>query len=435
MSELEFAIVDWLAGSGEPLERNTLASLQITAGPKKEPVTEVEDKRARTVRSHINVPAYPLATWLLVNFWRLRWEPRREKASVGWLESHSMAAIDGAHPWPALEFASDGEFVQLRMQAEERPDVAAIRYLRDIRIDVPVDHFERAVTDLVDLVEARLQAVLPQERKFAQVREELAVELRDPVERVNNTLWALGGWDPGDPPEGWLSAAKELMRELGDLSASELIAVSPGMAEGLTDVGAVVSAMRESEHSISLQCRPAPRAVLPTEPPWLRAEEVARSYRKSLGVDSGPISNKKLGELLNAQIPFAPSSPPMASGLTGGYRNGNSAGRVSLLVRNARPDSQRFYLARVMGAALHLPSDQHVLPVSNAGTALQKFERAFAAEFLCPWDELDAFTDEHGTNDDGIAEAASHFEVSELLVHSSLVNKGKIHRNRLVRGI
>jgi hypothetical protein len=88
-------------------------------------------------------------------------------------------------------------------------------------------------------------------------------------------------------------------------------------------------------------------------------------------------------------------------------------------------------LARLIGAALCSSSEEHVLPVSDAATALQKFERSFAQELLCPWEELDSFTDAHGTGDDGISEAAEHFLVSERVVLSTLVNKGKISRNRL----
>jgi hypothetical protein len=44
MAELELEIAGWLGASiEEPLERETLASLRITAGPHAIPVTEVED--------------------------------------------------------------------------------------------------------------------------------------------------------------------------------------------------------------------------------------------------------------------------------------------------------------------------------------------------------------------------------------------------------
>jgi Zn-dependent peptidase ImmA (M78 family) len=69
--------------------------------------------------------------------------------------------------------------------------------------------------------------------------------------------------------------------------------------------------------------------------------------------------------------------------------------------------------------------------VTGAYTAFQKFERAFAQEFLCPWEDLDMFINEHGTDEDAITEAAETFVVSERLVVATLVNKGKASRNRL----
>jgi len=44
---------------------------------------------------------------------------------------------------------------------------------------------------------------------------------------------------------------------------------------------------------------------------------------------------------------------------------------------------------------------------------------------------LDTFTDEHGTDDEGIASAADYFGVSELLVLSTLVNNGKLDHSAM----
>ena len=72
-----------------------------------------------------------------------------------------------------------------------------------------------------------------------------------------------------------------------------------------------------------------------------------------------------------------------------------------------------------------------MLPITDAGTALQKFTRAFAQEFLCPWAELKSFVEEEGTSDDVIARAADHYDVSERLVETALVNHHMMSRDRL----
>jgi Zn-dependent peptidase ImmA (M78 family) len=103
-------------------------------------------------------------------------------------------------------------------------------------------------------------------------------------------------------------------------------------------------------------------------------------------------------------------------------------------MKSRRIETQRFYLARLIAAAHVLSQDQHLLPVTDASTALQKLERSFAQEFLCPWASLDAYTDEHGLDDETLIEAAEHFHVSEYLVRSTLVNRGKVSRSRLPQG-
>jgi hypothetical protein len=69
-------------------------------------------------------------------------------------------------------------------------------------------------------------------------------------------------------------------------------------------------------------------------------------------------------------------------------------------------------------------------PLTRAKTARQKFQRAFAAELLCPFEELQGMLPA-APEDDDVETAARHFEVSPLLVRTSLVNKGTLPRERL----
>ncbi len=78
-----------------------------------------------------------------------------------------------------------------------------------------------------------------------------------------------------------------------------------------------------------------------------------------------------------------------------------------------------------------LAPNEHVVPVTNRYSALQRLERSFAQELLCPWVALDAFTNEHGIDDDALIEAAEYFGVSDWVVRWSLANHGKISRDRL----
>ena len=434
MSELDFEVADWLgAVVDDPLERSTFASFRITAGPGHVPVTEVEDTIARTVRSHIYVPAYSVARWLMVNWWRLRWEPRPNTPSRDWIRAHSMAAIGGDYAWPAVHFSSDGEFVQIRLHPETAPDVCAIRYLRDVTLDIPVAHFEMAVERFLDLVAARLTACVPGERELSELREELRDERGNLALARSCKQQALAGIDPGAASVEWLAAVEKLVAAAGPGASEEILATLPDLRGGLTAAENAITAMRNSPTTVKLDWATMPQsAVSQNELPWERGARLAGELRARLGIPSGPVQRDLLEQMLDARLPLSPSAWTGERALRGGFRNGVASGRTALLVTSRREDSQRFYLARVIGAALLSSPEQHVLPVSNVGTALQKLERSFAQELLCPWPDLDAFTDQHGTDDDGITEAAEHFVVSEQVVRSALVNKKKLPRTRTV---
>ena len=61
-------------------------------------------------------------------------------------------------------------------------------------------------------------------------------------------------------------------------------------------------------------------------------------------------------------------------------------------------------------------------------SARQKFQRAFAQSFLCPYGELLEYCGQNPTQDD-VAAAAAHFHASERMIETVLVNKKHVERN------
>lgn len=429
MREIEFVIEDWI-GTCESSDAGlaTLASLRIQVGFGSDPIplTEVDDTIARTVRQHINVPVHRLARWLLVNWWRLRWEPQR--TTPEWRLAHSMASIGEGYAWPPVEFSSDGEFIQIHLEAESKPDVAAIRYLRDVRMDIPAVHFEDAVDQLVRLVQERLSACRHADRDLEDLRIELAEERSDPELSRACRLQAHAGIDPGAAPAGWLDEAMELSETTGRTAIDEVMAVLPELGGDFESARREIEGIRDSAQTVDLSWVETGQANSGRELPWQKGTRLAREFRQRFGPAHGRITNGELGDRLGVKLPLQalPRQP-----LGGGYRNGATKGRTALVVPTPRPDSQRFYLARLIGCALLSSAEEHLLPVTAAATAMQKCERSFAQEFLCPWMELDEFTDRKGLDDEGIADAAEHFQVSERLVLTTLVNKKKLPRDRL----
>jgi hypothetical protein len=428
MSALEFHICDWLgAWDGTPSGEATLASLRMEAAAENGRVclTEVFDSISRTVRPHINVSAYALARWLLLNWWRLRWEPARR--SDDWLFAHSLAAIGEGYAWPPVVISSDGEFVQVQSSAESACDVAAIRYLTEAEVDIPAADFERGVEHFVEQVLSRLTACRRADRDLRDLYEELAEERSNRKLAGTCRLQARAGFDPGEAPRGWQEEMDELRRAVGPEAIGELAATLPMLRDGLRTVRNGMNSLMQSPHEIDLEWLKAPARGVRGELPWQRGARLAVWVRQQLGLKSGPFANARLAECIGAEMPM-PFSGRCA--LHGAFRIDKS-GKTRIAVPSDRVENQRFHLARVMAGALLASADDHLLAVTDAGTAMQKCERSFAQELLCPWDDLDTFTNEHGLGEDAIADAADYFQVSEWTILSALVNKRKLPRERL----
>jgi Zn-dependent peptidase ImmA (M78 family) len=67
--------------------------------------------------------------------------------------------------------------------------------------------------------------------------------------------------------------------------------------------------------------------------------------------------------------------------------------------------------------------------LTRAGTARQKLQRATAQEFLCPIEGLKSRLGLPYPDDEELAEAAEHYQVSALVVSNALVNKKLVDRD------
>jgi hypothetical protein len=232
--------------------------------------------------------------------------------------------------------------------------------------------------------------------------------------------------DPGAASSAWLTQAEELVRVVGERAAEEIFSTLPS-PDGLAAATETIAAMKSSKTTIrfdeAIFGSPfAPGAA--RELPWQRGVRLAGELRSKLALASGPISAETFECLFEAKFPM-PVTSTRTPLFKGGYHL-NPRARMSVLVPNGRRTSQRFLVARLVAAKVTAHGAQQLFPVSDAKTAFQKYQRAFAQEFLCPWAELEAFTHEHGTSEEAIADAAEHFDVSEQVIIYTLRNRGQL---------
>ena len=97
--------------------------------------------------------------------------------------------------------------------------------------------------------------------------------------------------------------------------------------------------------------------------------------------------------------------------------------------------SRRFALARLVADHIVAPSTETLLPGTDALTTRQRFQRAFAHEFLCPFKDLMEYLDTDRPYSDAIERAADHFDVSKQMTGTTLVNNGILGRESITEWV
>jgi len=427
MSKLEITVSHWLAREhGDEIARATLAQLELRSDDRL--LTLLEDRLARTNRSEANLSAYDLAVWLASNWWRLCWEPERQ--GIDWRMAHSLAAIGGGYVWPDVTIHSDGEqvFVQARPTIGEKWE--PIRYLEHWDSKLCVGDLEEAIESFVDSVLRRLASYQIEGTGLHLLWQELDHERLDPAVASVRRLEALLGCDAGAAPDALVdellanaeeegrTAIEEVVAEFGSAAPNVLREVGVSLNNhGLQLDGSAVRELGRSRGAWSI-----------VAPPWERGEAAARKARAMWNLNGGPVSNDSLARLVGADPGLITGTSPVGVPMPAARWNTHERKAWSAVLRSRWKEGRRFDLSRLIADALVVPEGELLMPATHAKTSRQKFQRAFAHEFLCPFDALVKQLGSLPPEDEEIENAARYFEVSPLLIRSKLANQGILPR-------
>ena len=403
-------------------------------------LTRLEDSWGNTVRNRLNASAYTLAAWFAGNWWRLRWEPETpsSRTDVDWRLSHSIASAGEGFCWPSILFASDGETIAIASRATRGRVLGPVRYLNEVSARITAREFERSVDTFLSLVLSRLHSEGFGSSELADLWAEVMKERSDPKLTRWRRLEAICGFDPGEAPE---SLVEMLMTDQADLGEKALVEVAAEgrhlTAEVLTEILRLAAAkdvpgiagFRGSMPKLAVN-----QKFEQGERPWQGATKLARLARQDWGLGSGPITNSRLADLLGASPSIfevgARGTAPMPLVLRDAGKD-----EADIYLNRAHPTSRRFAASRLIGDSLLGSTGGRLIPATNAKTARQQFQRAFAQEFLCPFDALKDRVPATGPDEDDIADAAAYFDVSTRVIETTLVNKGELDRESLAWGV
>jgi hypothetical protein len=408
----------------------TSATIQIRFGA--ENATRFEDVWSESVQEGTRASAYPLAVWLASSWWRLRWEPLPARirltqdqvpANTNWRMSHELPAAGYGFIWPQLVFASDGESIRVSCRRSPALSNEPVHYLSEFEVAVPAREFETGIDNFMDLVLRRLDKL--GETELHVLWRDVLAERADRQQSTARKIEARLGYDADEASLDLLERFLNLVTEAGADTTDEIAPVCAG-----TDPLGVL------QNVISLASRPGiqgrisipthagvPNGALP--PPWQRARQFATDVRSSLGLGADPLNDKTLSELLQISADDLSAKPSAHAPMGLAVRTGNQD--LKLLFHKRNRPARRFEAARFIADYISAERSDRWLPITDSGTARQKLQRAFAAEFLCPIDSLRS----HLGDDflpEAFEDAAEYFGISEMAIKSHLANHHLIPR-------
>ena len=419
---------DWVdpEGISGPELSATWASLRIRADDSV--VTRVLDTRAKTVRDFVYVPLYPLAEWLVTNWWFITHEVQNpvKVGSPEFRRRHSLGANREGYAFPDLAVVPAGSRTHIAWK-KDPSQWTRVEFLDYGQIWVDSDEFHETCADLVDQVIRRLSLL---GIDWTLLQEEWdAIQTSDEEESEFCEVAAGLGWDPyalDDANRGYVLLLADKLGVLLDEAVPALDATDP-----ITGSSAIVSAIEEAKLNVlPLERIESFRAEVGQDStngrnPWDVGYDWARRLRKNLGLDGQPLPTmaqvaealgedaESLDEVTQPVDSF--NKAPLIDGVI--TRDDDSP---AFAFRRLGDDARRFHFCRSLAEVLASPCSDAL--ITKAHSERQQRNRAFAAEFLAPSSSLKQRVLLPMIDGDHIDELAEEFGVSSRVIEHQLSN-------------
>jgi len=395
-------------------------------------LTRNDDTFSQTIRDTVLVSAYPLAAWIVSSWWRLLYEPlppARDKPSVNWRMAHELTAANQGFIWPRVIFASDTELMQIWSTTSSTAAQQSVRYINSLDRPFLINliEFEQKAKTFIESVIHRLEATGIVDTPLAGLWKEVQEELSDPDSSQYRRREAELGFDPDDCPESVVEDALGLAKQMGGNTFSE---VAPAYSKDISEAKPLSATIAELTKESGLDGKPEVSIAhfdsqeLP-KTPWQKANKVASYLRNAMDMGEKLVADNKLYDLLGVKkSEYEAWNPPGRQHTSIAVPLANAGFKFH--PRKKHPIAKRFELARFIGDyLLYSNHGESWLASTDLRTSRQKYQRAFAAEFLCPLSNLQSFLD-NDYSESAIEDAAEYFSVSQQTVESILVNNSLI---------
>ncbi len=432
MKKNEFRIdCKWMAAGNDVVHEfyHTMGLIALRVGNFQ--LMRNEDIWSETIRNEVLASAYPLALWLAHSWWRLNWEPLPPSVgmpSVDWRMAHEIGAANHGFVWPRIIFATDSEAVNVWSVPSFENEYQSVKYLTGLSspFSIPLTDFQRGMEDFILKVLNRLEVKGLKETALWNIWQLVVEDRDDPQCEKYRRLEAEMGYDPDECPENLMRKVLELEKRMGTSSLHELAPLH-GLLPGGQPFEEIENLVRGQglNGEPSINSRSINKTQASQEAPWQSAVKDAADFRQWMGKPIERIENAELCGFLGLKMSeFENWSPDRRNKAAIAVKE--SANRYKFFPRKKHPTGKRFELARFIGDyILASRTNGHWLASTDLRTSRQKYQRAFAAEFLCPIEALKEYL-RNDFSESACEDAAEHFEVSSQTIASLLVNNNVI---------
>ncbi len=385
-----------------------------------------------TYRPGPRVPTYRLAEWFVWNWWRLRWEASpaggRAARPLDWSHAHEMVHVGGPWLWPRMTIGSDGHRVTLRVSATRETATEPLAYVGRAGI-VPAAAFEAGVDAFLSTVMRRLDSRSLYDTPLHTAHAELQRERGDRDASRYRRIEARLGFAVDEAPADVVLRVAADGEDMGHDAMDEVV------ADGTLEQKPAATDLRRMAHrsgheanaNDGVRLAGVAGSLTGQDAPWMIGVRAARKLREEELLRAEPVTDDRLSEMygISPQCLKRRREAPMGFWLGPEDRGDSRSFGERLVLRSKTLTGRRFEVARLLADRLLVDSAEPLRPATRAATFRQKMQRAFAAEFLCPFDDLcDMLGGDH--SEDAMERAARRYRVSPLLVRTHLANHGLV---------
>ncbi len=416
------------------MEHNLLASLSMYV--QGECATLVEDHHKHALHTAVNVSALPLVQWAMIHWWRLLWEPwEPQRDTPSWDYSHKVGSAGHGYIWPNLSFSSDWQSVKVSSRPTSLWDAEPVRYLNHFDKTVPLGEFESGLEHFLREALKKLTLAGASHSALHTLWSEISRERQDEDISRWRSLEACMGFDPDEAPPSLVKSLFQQMQANGRHAVQEMAAACTDKA--ISRMRNLRQHAQENDFVVHVPECDALRiqishATKEDKIPWARGEKAASIARETWNLQ-GPVHTSQLTELYGLGPQWAKREYASSlQGLNAGFRSAEHPNQFSASLCGRHDTSRRFALARLVADHIDASEEDTLLPGTSALTSRQKFQRAFARELLCPFQDLKEYIGTESVDPDVIEDAAQHFCVSSVLIEHTLVNKNLLDRDSIL---